>query len=153
MKRPAMRRPLYHLATAAAFAALAACGGADTPESTTPASPEPVDSNAEAVATGPDALEQAERGAAVYEASCGFCHGDAGEGAGNNPPVVGAGVLGSYANAGDLLTYVMDTMPADDPGGLALDEFQDVVAFMLQANGIDLIGKSVTPDSAGAITF
>jgi polar amino acid transport system substrate-binding protein len=152
MKRSAMRRSI-NLAAAAAFAVLAACGGADTPEPTTPSSPDPADPAAGAVGSGPDALEQAERGAEVYEASCGFCHGDAGEGAGNNPPVVGAGVLASYAHAGEILSYVMETMPADDPGGLSVDEFQDVVAFMLQQSGIDLVGKSVTPATGADITF
>jgi cytochrome c len=153
MKRPALRL-IASAAAAAALGLVAACGGADSPEPTTPASPEePADSVAPEPGDGPDAIAQAERGAGVYEASCGFCHGDAGEGAGNNPPVVGDGVLDGYADAAELLQYVMAEMPGDDPGGLSDDDFQDVVAFMLQANGIELTGMSITPASAADISF
>lgn len=145
--------PLFAVAT---LGLIGACGGAADPEPTTPTAPDQSispDQAEPAVDDGPDAIAQAESGAAVYESSCGFCHGDAGEGAGNNPPVVGDGVLASYADAGELLQYVRSEMPVDEPGGLSDEEFQDVVAFMLQANGIDLTGKSITPEAATSITF
>ena len=154
-----MKRLPTHFSIAGAAMALvvAACGGADTPEPASPASSEAADSTDAEASHGaddaPDAVAQADRGAAVYDAACGFCHGDAGEGAGNNPPVVGDGVLDGYADAAELLAYVIETMPADDPGGLTAEEFQDVVAFMLQANGIELEGRSITPAAGADITF
>lgn len=146
-----------------AVAGAGACGGAEAePESPADPADEPADEpvaepDAEpeeddgAVAAGPDALEQAARGADVYDAECAFCHGDDGEGAGANPAVVGDDLLANYAHAGELLDYVAAEMPETDPGGLAAEDFEDVVAFLLDESGVDLAGHSVSAGSASDI--
>ena len=148
------------LSALAFAAALAGCGGSSKSASTTPAEPAapaepatPGEAAADSTADAPSGIEQAERGAAVYADACGFCHGDDGAGSGKNPAVVGDGALGSYATAADLLTYVSEEMPADDPGALSQSEYQAVVAYIAQENGVDLTDKSITPDTASAITF
>ncbi len=158
--------PLLAVLTTAALAFAGACGGTQESQPETPIEDsDPVDDpaadegaddkidDADAAADMPDAVAQAERGAEVYASDCGFCHGSEGEGAGGNPPVVGDDVLANYQDAGELLTYVREEMPEDDPGGLSDEEFQDVVAFMLEVNGVDLTGKSVTAEAAADITF
>ena len=71
---------------------------------------------------------QAERGARIYEQSCGACH----------PPgqLIGQEFVESWNNRRvyDLYALVRGTMPLDSPGGLKDGEYLDVIAYLLQAN-------------------
>lgn len=86
------------------------------------------------------------RGGAVYAAHCLACHGDEGQGAGNDRLVGGIGTLasdtpvktvGSYwPYATTVFDYVRRAMPYNAPGSLSNDEIYAVTAWLLYANGI-----------------
>jgi mono/diheme cytochrome c family protein len=80
-------------------------------------------------------VEQATRGKATAEATCGSCHaptmlGDLA------PALTGEDFIGHWYDAklSELVDKVQ-TMPADAPGSLKPEEYADVVAYMLQLNG------------------
>ncbi|AHG90260.1 Pyrrolo-quinoline quinone repeat-containing protein [Gemmatirosa kalamazoonensis] len=80
---------------------------------------------------------QAERGRAVYDASCASCHGRALEGV--SAPTLGAAFVASWGRRGltadDLLFVVGTTMPRGASQKLAAREVADVVAYLLARNG------------------
>lgn len=144
---------------------LAACGGSSTPATTTTPEPAPVTEptgDAEPAAASAEFVAQAEAGAAIYAESCAFCHGESGEGTGKSPAVVGDGALlttnpdhadrPAFNTAADVLAYISETMPKDDPGSLSAEDYAAVTAFALKANGITADAK-LTPESAASITI
>src|SRR5436305_7170799 len=68
---------------------------------------------------------QAERGARVYENTCGACHGPG--------QLVGQGFVESWNDRRvyDFYALVRSTMPLNDPGGMKEQEYLDVVAYLL----------------------
>lgn len=96
--------------------------------------------------------DQALKGAALYEANCAKCHGIAGEGGKKAPRVVdmdkGALSLNpppsaekrtmQFVTVADLAKFVVENMPADDPGKLNEDDYFRILAFDLKANGADV---------------
>jgi len=106
---------------------------------------------------------QASRGAKTYADNCASCHGDKGEGTKSAPPVVGKNALPmdppkkakfrkvKFVTALDVAQYVMKSMPADNPGGLDANQYWDIMAFDLKANGIDVSGKHIDDKTAGDI--
>lgn len=146
-----------------ACGALAACGGGGgggtpvkAPDGTTTAN------TASTGGGGGDGNAQAERGAKLYADNCASCHGDKGEGSGGGPAIVGKDALPTdppkgaksramkFNNANDVFKYIKDKMPDDNPGGLKDDEYWDVLAFDLKANGAD-VSKGVDAKSADGI--
>lgn len=87
---------------------------------------------------------QAERGADVYAGFCRSCHA----------PASHTGV--TFANAWrgrrltELLEYVTERMPKNDPGGLAAAEYADVVAYLLRLNA-QPAGRTELPTDAAAL--
>jgi mono/diheme cytochrome c family protein len=81
--------------------------------------------------------EQATRGAAVYVAKCGACHGAAMNGTGEAPALVGGEFISHWDSLtlGDLFDRVRTTMPQNQPKSLSRDEYADVLAYLLQYNG------------------
>ncbi|MFZ4690791.1 MAG: c-type cytochrome [Polymorphobacter sp.] len=81
--------------------------------------------------------EQATRGAGVYVAKCGACHGVTLGGTGEAPALVGGEFVSHWdtLTVGDLFDRVRTTMPQNDPQTLTRDEYADVLAYMLQYNG------------------
>lgn len=146
------------------------CGGGDKGSDTTPATteappeetdpqtlgemPEPPEGQAEAGAGGglTAQLEQANK---VWSDSCATCHGDKGEGKGKkNPAVVGGKALAKYKNGGELLSYIKEKMPKDDPGSLSEADYLAVTAWVLSQNGrLGETNDAVTADSAAAISL
>ena len=94
------------------------------------------------VATGVYTVAQAARGGDVYTNSCGQCHtmgqhsGTAFATAWNNRRLF------------DLYEIVHNTMPLDNPGGLTEQEYIDVIAYMLQLNGVPAGKTSLSADAA-----
>ena len=148
---------------ALSLSAQLACGGAqaqDTAPAPQPASPEPPPAEESAPAAAADA---ATRGAALYGTHCARCHGDAGQGA-KAPPLVGEEALpleprqgskreGAFRTALDVFHYVRTHMPGDAPGSLADDEYRAILAFDLQANGVDLTDKDTSDATFAAIVL
>ena len=82
--------------------------------------------------------EQADRGAQVYSAKCGTCHGDNLTGMEMAPPLVGASFRKAYET--EPLTALADrirrTMPPTAPNSLSAGQLADLVSFILKANDI-----------------
>jgi mono/diheme cytochrome c family protein len=108
--------------------------------------------------------DQAKAGAALYGTHCGSCHGDHGND-GKAPPVVGLkqGALPlappkkaklrtmPFKTVADVAAFVVKTMPPKAPGSLSAEDYYAILAFDLQANGIDLGDKKL--DAALAATL
>jgi mono/diheme cytochrome c family protein len=143
-----------------------ACGGGPPP----PASPEPMQPAAETAPPGAEPAptpgteapatpttfdEQVALGQTLYGANCASCHGDAGQGTAQAPPVVGidkgALPLDPPANAkgrkvqfktvADIAGFVVKNMPPKAPGSLTEEQYWSILAFDLKANGIQLDKK------------
>lgn len=85
-------------------------------------------------------VEQAQRGAALYQVKCAGCHLKSLAGFADDeasppqPALVGEEFAKTWDNftLGDLFEKIQITMPRDDPGTLKLQESADILAFMLQ---------------------
>jgi S-disulfanyl-L-cysteine oxidoreductase SoxD len=82
--------------------------------------------------------EQAKRGRTVYSEHCLECHGRDLEGDVENRPLVG-GVFFSNWDGVPMLTLfdrIRVTMPGDKPGTMNRQQIADILAFVLQFNGL-----------------
>jgi cytochrome c len=79
---------------------------------------------------------QAERGKAVYEKECAFCHQSDLRGQGFAPALIEQTFSGRWEDGflGDLFTVVQMTMPQDKPASLTKDQYAEIVAYLLKAN-------------------
>jgi mono/diheme cytochrome c family protein len=106
-----------------------------------------------------DAAAQAAAGGALYGQFCAKCHGDAGQGTDKAPPVVGKDALpldprpeakyrkNQFHTAKDVADFVLANMPPQGPKP-SVDQYLDILAFDLKANGVDLTGKPpLAPDN------
>jgi mono/diheme cytochrome c family protein len=84
---------------------------------------------------------QVESGAAVFGDWCAICHGAAAEG--GEGPALDRRTLASYRSADRLFRFVSVSMPGDLPGILNEQEYFDVVAFLLDMNGMNPDGVPV----------
>ncbi len=98
-----------------------------------------------AAATGFDPLgpptftgAQAERGGAIYADKCVGCHGDDLSNGEFGPPLKGQGFREHFGGKGldEPFAIMSTTMPPDNPGGLDIATYADVLAFILSKNGI-----------------
>ena len=71
---------------------------------------------------------QADRGAKIYDQTCGNCHGPG--------QLIGETFVNSWNDRRvyDLYALVRNTMPLDNPGGLKDGDYLDVVAYLMKAN-------------------
>ena len=114
------------------------------------------------VASASGGEDQAAEGAKLYAKHCAKCHGDAGQGK-KAPPVVGKSALPldppataklrktQFHTAQDVAAFVAAKMPANKPGSLTADQYYDILAFDLKANGVDVSGKKIDPTTAAEI--
>ena len=101
--------------------------------------------------------EQAQRGRAQFEVSCGHCHADD-LGGGEGPALVGAGFMRNWFEDSlqSLYDHVRREMPGDFPGSLSEDQAVDLTGFLLQANGLPAGSEPLEPDPrllAGIMIF
>src|SRR5882672_7194391 len=96
--------------------------------------------------------DQVDRGKLLYSRTCSKCHLDNLRGncpaenlsstsyicaaAGSAPPLVGASFIQRFYSAADLYSRVKWTMPADRVNSLSVEDNQNIVAYLLQANGV-----------------
>ena len=94
--------------------------------------------------------EQASRGQATYRRRCTYCHGVFLDGADdpNGPPLTGIRFINGWRGrtVAQLLTKIAQTMPMDDPGTLSMEVCRDLVAYILQENGMPDGDTSLPPD-------
>lgn len=76
-------------------------------------------------------------GALLYERNCQSCHGARGEGTRKVPPILGREVLSRsrFKTAQDLWDFVAREMPMDNPGGLDITQYWEIVTFMAASTG------------------
>ena len=80
--------------------------------------------------------EQATRGKEKATAECSACHGAELKGD-LAPALTGESFIGHWYDAplGELSLRITATMPASAPGSLKPEEYADIIAYILQANG------------------
>ncbi len=90
------------------------------------------------VSDGVFTAEQASAGQQVYDSQCKTCHNQR----------FYRDTLRSWNNQPLLYLWetIMGTMPADNPGSLLLDEYTDVIAFILSDNGFPAGEAKLDPD-------
>jgi cytochrome c len=67
------------------------------------------------------------------------------------PPVVGPAVVARFATAADLHAFIQQNMPWYAPGSLNENDYWQLTAYLMQANGFSLAGHLLDPASAGQI--
>ncbi|GMR24221.1 MAG: hypothetical protein BMS9Abin37_2739 [Acidobacteriota bacterium] len=101
--------------------------------------------------------EQEIRGVEVYEAECLECHGPNLEG-GEMAPGLADGAFKANWNGltvGDLYERIRESMPPDDPGRVGRQQVADVLAHILNANGMPAGDKELVrrPEMLKMIQF
>ena len=92
---------------------------------------------------------QAQRGAAVYNSECSYCHRDDlsggffDGGAGQAPALAGPRAFGSSfgerwndMTVGEMVAAIASTMPQQKPASLTLQQYVDVLSYLFSKNGI-----------------
>ena len=88
-------------------------------------------------ATGVYTAAQAEAGHAAYVASCAGCHRANLAGGGDAPALGGNGFMSSFGGRStkDLYNFIATSMPAGAPGSLSEEQYTNITAYLLYANG------------------
>lgn len=107
---------------------------------TTDAAPAATEATAAAAAGDPVTFtaEQAARGKTAYDANCVSCHGPDLVSANYGPPLAGEYFAGKWIGQtpAALYTHTHDRMPPSRPGQLGDETYADLVAYILQVNGL-----------------
>ena len=90
---------------------------------------------------------QVASGAALYAEWCALCHGLDGEG-GEGPALAAPREIAAFRTAGRLFDFISTSMPQDFPGLLTDPEYYDLVAFLLDWNGLNPDGLPVDATTA-----
>jgi polar amino acid transport system substrate-binding protein len=97
---------------------------------------------------------QALHGKRLYASHCAKCHGADMQGI--TAPALSGAAFAPASNAhltiGGVYAYMATNMPADRPGKLKDQEYADLMAFLLNANGYAPSGAKMTADSVKAST-
>lgn len=98
---------------------------------------------------------QARRGANVYLSECVSCHGDMLTGGDGVPALEGQGFREKWkgSTTAALAERVCTTMPADSPGRLNRRQCADIVAYILNVNGVPAGSNELVPDGAAGKTI
>ena len=93
---------------------------------------------------------QAQRGEAVYSTSCIGCH--EGQDA-DGPELMGRAFLDRWREdkLEPLFTFIKTTMPGNNPGSLDERAYTDIIAFILEENGLPAGERELSPDMIGRI--
>ena len=96
--------------------------------------------------------QQAANGAALYVRSCIECHGATLGGGEAVPALTGTGFWGKWAgqSLGAFFQINASTMPVNNPGGFSPQQYAELVAFILQQNGLPA-GDTPLPATAGEL--
>ncbi|MDR7417138.1 MAG: cytochrome c [Armatimonadota bacterium] len=97
--------------------------------------------------------DQIERGERLYAFYCASCHGRRGEGGDRVPALIGPSrqYCRRFATALDLYRWVARQMPPEDL--LRPQEYWDILAFLLDANGELPRARVLNPETAGRISL
>ncbi len=94
--------------------------------------------------------DQAARGKTAYDANCVSCHGPDLISANYGPPLAGPYFEGKWIgqSAGALYKHTHDRMPPSRAGQLEDQTYADLVAYILQVNGLPAGDTELPPDQA-----
>ena len=99
--------------------------------------------------------DQSKRGEAIYNANCAMCHQPDLGGKEPVPELAGDKFLAHWLNhnVAELFTRVSTTMPQGKPGSLTHDQYIDVIAFIIDANGFKSGTTELKADSEALTTI
>lgn len=88
-------------------------------------------------APGPFTAAQATAGHGAYLQNCASCHNRTLAGGGEAPPLVGSPFISSWGKRGanELYEVIKASMPMGNGGSLPAETYQQIAAFIFQANG------------------
>jgi len=88
-------------------------------------------------ATGPFTADQVTAGHAAFLENCASCHNRTLQGGGEAPPLAGSAFIGSWGKRGadELYRVIKASMPMGNGDSLPPATYQQIVAFILAANG------------------
>ena len=95
---------------------------------------------------GPFTASQAAKGHTEYSSACAACHQENLAGGGEAPSLAGGNFLKSWGDQSTraLYNYLHAAMPLGKGGSLSDETYQNIVAFLLQANGATAGGTLLT---------
>ncbi|MXZ33632.1 MAG: PQQ-binding-like beta-propeller repeat protein [Gammaproteobacteria bacterium] len=98
--------------------------------------------------------DQAERGAELYQQQCALCHLPDLQGFFEAVALRDSAFVDNWRNRtpADMLDVLQRTMPTQAPGSLSEDEYLDIIAFLLQANGVTA-GATALATNSDAVLF
>jgi alcohol dehydrogenase (cytochrome c) len=99
--------------------------------------------------TGPFTVGQATQGHADYSGACASCHQENLSGGGEAPSLASGNFMKSWGarSTRELYDYLHSAMPLGKGGSLSDETYQNIVAFLLSANGATAGGKPFTADT------
>ncbi|HTJ65028.1 MAG TPA: cytochrome c [Alphaproteobacteria bacterium] len=99
--------------------------------------------------------DQSKRGEAIYNANCAMCHQPDLGGKEPVPELAGDKFLSHWLNhpVAELFTRVSTTMPQGKPGSLTHQQYIDVIAFLIDANGFKSGTTELKPDDEALKTI
>ena len=134
-----MRRklPLEALLVSAVILAAAGCTSSNgTTPTTNPSigTTTPTTSTAPTTDTSATYGSLALSGQSIYTIKCSSCHGNQGQGI-TGPALIGTtSSLDKYITAQGLLDFISTQMPLNNPGGLAHQDYLDLLCFLMVKN-------------------
>ena len=95
---------------------------------------------------------QADHGHQLFDDNCAKCHQSTLDGMDEIPPLKGSHFMADWEqqSVNDLMERVHTTMPLDNPGALNAPSATDVVAYLLQQNGMPAGNKPLVPGTLTA---
>ena len=102
---------------------------------------------------GPYTAKEADAGRAVYLAHCASCHQTDLAGSNEAPELAGSNFIRAWSarTTAELLTLIRTTMPPADRGNLGSENYLNLVAFLLSANGARAGNQPLTANANLAI--
>jgi cytochrome c len=115
--------------------------------------------------------EQVDKGGEVFRLQCARCHGPEGQGITNiyrgmtAPPLIGPTAFPldprpyqkmrhfQFRTVRDIYEFASAVMPADQPASLSAEDYWDVIAYMLNANGMAVNGQMLNEDAAADMSL
>jgi mono/diheme cytochrome c family protein len=95
--------------------------------------------------------QQVAAGQQVYTDQCALCHGANLQGV--SGPALTQPSIAPLGDAGQLIDYVSRQMPLTAPGSLSQQQYYDVVAFILDKDGLLPAGTVLSPQNASTLTL
>jgi cytochrome c len=87
----------------------------------------------------------------VFTTRCSSCHGNQGQGI-TGPALIGTtSSLDKYMTAQGLLDFISTQMPLNNPGGLAHQDYLDVLCFLMVKNSFVDIGGAFVESSLASV--